>query len=223
MGELADVELQEFDTLLHAHLGKLVGVEGRQLAARLMQGVELLLFLRFGRHIAAQAYELRDVPAVGRGHRRNVQFEIAIVMTAETGGNGFAGKGGVEGTVIGAEQPGRPEHIIETPANHRPGTPFLERRVGPGDLQVGTDDRHAVRENVEDPLRLEQVFAAGPDGLILRVGVEAVKVLGLQQRQPAHRILDAHHVPVGLAALDEVPRPMIGTLEDQNSRSIGHV
>ena len=60
-GEPADVELEQLDAFLDAHLGKLIRRQGGQFPAGLVQGVELLLLLHLGGDVAAQDDEQRLV------------------------------------------------------------------------------------------------------------------------------------------------------------------
>ena len=64
--EAADVQLEQLDALLDAHLGQLIRGQGGQLRPGLVQGVELLLLLHLRRDVAGQADELPDLAVRSR-------------------------------------------------------------------------------------------------------------------------------------------------------------
>src|SRR5262249_34823077 len=144
------------DPLLDAHFGELFGVQGGQFPAGLVQGVQFLLVLDLGGHVAAEADELGDF-AVQVADRGDVEFDVAVIAAVEGGSNGFAGQGGVEGTVIRAEDLGGTERLVETAAAGGSPAPFLEGGVGPDDAEVGVDQGHPVGQGFQDVLGLEQV------------------------------------------------------------------
>src|SRR5437016_6635789 len=93
------------------------------------------------------------------------------------GGDGFARQSTVEGTVIGSQDFGTTQGVIETPAGHGTAAPLFERGVGPGDAQVRTDNRHTIRERFENTLSLQKIFRLGPDIRIAGVRIDAVEAL----------------------------------------------
>ena len=135
--------------------------------------------------------------AVGIGDGRDAQFQVAIVAAAQTGRDGFADQGGMEGAEIWAEYFGIAESFVESSALDGTVTPVFEGGIGPDDVQIGLHHGHAFAQHFENEVGLQQRADPLP-GLGLVGGSEdAVEALGLQQGQPFGDAAGPHHLPAG--------------------------
>ena len=199
--ETPDILLEQRHPLLNAHLGKLIGSQVSQLVARLVKCVQFLLLLHLGRNVPAQANQLAD-GAIVAGNGSHVQLEIAIVAAVNTSGDALAGQCGVKGTVVGAENLRGAERIVEELPGGRTAAPALEGRIGPGQAQVPADHRDAIREQSQNPLRLEEMLGLRPDARFTRFRKDAVEVFALEQGQGVGGAGGANQFPVRPAALE---------------------
>src|SRR5262245_65508670 len=108
-----------------------------------MQSVELLLLHDQRRDVAAQADHLRNF-AARTDDGGDLQLKILIIAAMETGADDAAGQSGVEGTIVGAENLGGAEGLVETASLRRGPAPIFEGRVGPGDPHMRTDAGNAL-------------------------------------------------------------------------------
>ena len=77
---LAQIQFEHLDAFGHAHLGQLLRGQRRQLAAGVVQGVELLLPLHQGGHVATD--DGHGGLTIGAGRGRDVQVEMATAVAA---------------------------------------------------------------------------------------------------------------------------------------------
>ena len=200
-GELADVDLEQFDALGRAHLGELFRGQGRQGPARFVEGVEFLTLFDRMSDVPAQGKEQRPGGA-GFVQGRDVEFDETVVPADQTGRDGFGRRGGagiapgvagsqgrVKRAVVGAEHLGRAERVVEAAADGVAAAPRLKRGIGPAHLEVEIDQGQAVRHGGEDALRLEVVPGGFEDGRVGGIGQNGVEMsLGEHVQRAGQRV-----------------------------------
>ncbi len=201
--EPANVSLEQLNAVGDAHLRQLLGIEGGQLSARLVQRVELLLLFDHTGRVVPESDEERT-GRVGVQHRCDMQIDVPIIAAIEpTGDGGDSAAGcytsacqrGMKRTEVGTGDSACPQCFVESPAHGIATAPALERRIRPAYVQVEIDDRDPVRDMGEHLVGLKESAQCSNERRVGKVGHQGVEVLVAQAVPSVRPGVGAHDLP----------------------------